>query len=203
MLVVDESRSILQRDMIDLFVFLVGLVQEYRVSEDETQIGLILFSNEARTKVEIPLNRYHNQTELIDRITEIFPPLYDNALMRGAETHHLRAMMLAVDELSKNGRDDASDFIVFLTDGIPETIPPENSYTQSAVNFSRIVRDSGTTIIGIYAGSANRDQGTREIQQISSDGRAFSVNFDELNQITTEIVAANCTGNLKIIFYNF
>ena len=169
-------------------------MNQYRISDIETNLGLIHFSTSERTQVDIRVNQYTNATQLKSAVNETFRNI--RSVNRGHETHQLEALQLAVNELKANGRPKAHDVIIFITDGIPE---PKN---QSAVEFSREIRKNGTSIYGVFVGHSalNREEGIREIQQLSTTGSAFTVNqFADLLNIVDDIIRVNCTCKLPFV----
>ena len=175
MLVVDESVE-------SLTDFLLTVTSQYPVSPTETNIGLVQFSTAERTVVSISINEITNKTELLDAINVSITYTHHN--------FHKDAMTIALDDLRYNGRSNARDIIMFITDGRPS--PP----SQSARSITAEARSNGTAIYGIFIGS---DQlGKEEIANISSSGRAFlASNVDELNGIINGFVREIC--NCKLI----
>ena len=174
MLVVDESVE-------SLTDFLLNITSQYPVSPTETNIRLVQFSA-ARRMVRISINEITNESDLLDAIN------VDKTNTR--LNFHKDAMTIALDDLRYNGRSNARDIIMFITDGWPS--PP----SQSARSIAAEARSNGTAIYGIFIGS---DQlGKEEITNISSSGRAFlASNVDELNGIINGFVREIC--NCKLI----
>ena len=175
MLVVDESVE-------SLTDFLLTVTSQYPVSPTETNIGLVQFSTAERTVVSISINEITNKTEFLDAINVSMTYSHHN--------FHKDAMAIALDDLRYNGRSNAHDIIMFITDWRPYP------FSQSARSIAAEARSNGTAIYGIFIGS---DQlGKEEIANISSSGRAFlASNVDELNDIINGFVREIC--NCKLI----
>lgn len=182
MLVIDESTSITSHNMTVIQRFVERLIAAYRVSAIESNIGLIRFSTSARTRVDIPVNRFTDREELLEAVRAI------NFAERGRgnETHHKEAIQLATRELQNNGRRDASDFIIFVTDGHPEPA------SQSARTVAATAKAANISIYGIYIGGNETE--VAEVTAVSSPGRVFPIaNFDALNNVLDDVIRRNCT----------
>ena len=173
MFIVDESVE-------SLTDFLLNVTSQYPVSPTETNIRLVQFSA-ARRMVRISINEITNENELLDAINVDITNTRLN--------FHKDAMTMALDDLWHNGRSNARDIIMFITDGRPS--PP----SQSARSIAAEARSNGTAVYGIFIGS---DQlGKEEIANISSSGRAFlASNVDKLNGIINGFVREICNCKL-------
>lgn len=181
MLVVDESLSITPDNMWVLKDFVVSFVRAQRVSVTETNIGLIRFSTTSRTHIDVRVNQITDGEVLANFVNGL-----DFTSNRGNETHHLEAMMLAVKDLEENGRPNAQNVIILLTDGLPEPL------TQSARSFAEMTRRNGTSIYGVHLGVL---AGFEEVQAVADPERSFGIaNFQGLNAILNNLLETNCTG---------
>ena len=184
MLVLDVSTSLSSLEAIDIKNFALNFVTQYpSISPSTTNIGMIRFSSEERTQVDIRLNEFNNRSQVLDKINSIV--FHFN---RGSRTFHKLAMTLALEEI-ETGRPDARDIIILVTDGEPN---PDN---QSAIAISKDARENkNITIFGILINPT--DAGREEIRQIASEGKFFTIdNAAGLTGLTADLTRVDCEGN--------
>ena len=184
MLVLDVSESLLSGDARQIQKFALDFVRQYpSISPTTTNIGMIRFSSEERTQVDIQLREFNNRSQVVQKIESI-----NFRFNRGGETYHLLAMTLALQEI-ETGRPDARDIIILVTDGEPN--PP----SQSAINISKDARENkNVTIFGILINPTNA--GKEEIRKISSEGKFFTIdNIAGLTGLTADLTRVDCEGN--------
>ena len=183
--------------------FVLNVTDQYPVSSRETNIGLIRFFTADSTTVDINVNQITNKTQLLNTIDG----LHFNQPLYGAPTNdlnfdkppptsgstHKHAMTTGLDNLRDNGRSDARDIVMFITEGWP------NSPSHSARSIAAEARRNGTAIYGVYIGESQI--GRLEIANISDPGRAFFVPSQaELNSVVNGFIREACSRKFILIF---
>ena len=196
MLVLDVSESLNSTEARQIKSFALNFVSQYpSISQTTTNIGMIRFSDQARTQVDIKLREFNNKSQVEEKINSI-----DFHRNRGGKTYHLRAMTLALQEIA-TGRPEARDIIILVTDGEPN---PKN---QSAIAISKEARENkNITIFGILI----KPNPTRieEIRQISGNDTFFVIGAARnLTNLIADLTRTDCEGNyclhktIVIIFF--
>ena len=107
----DGSQSIGEKEFKSIKDFVKPVVDSYNISESETHVGLIEFSNEVN--VILQLNDLFEPTAINDRVQRIIPSggkdtVTDEALRKSADN---------VFDAKSGGRPGASKVLIIVTDG--------------------------------------------------------------------------------------
>ena len=187
MLVLDVSESLSSTEANQIKSFALNFVRQYpSISQTTTNIGMIRFSDQGRTQVDIPLIEFNNKSQIEQKINNI-----DFRRDRGGKTYHLLAMTLALEEIAK-GRSDARDIIILVTDGEPN---PDN---QSAIAISKDARENkNITIFGILIKPTPAR--IEEIRQISGNDTFFTIDrAADLTDLIADLTRTDCEGNYSL-----
>ena len=71
LLILDDSRSISNRDYSKMKRFVTELVYRFNISEDQSHVALIQFSSRQNTVVSFNLNRHYNKASLMSDIANL------------------------------------------------------------------------------------------------------------------------------------
>lgn len=199
-MIIADTFNIVPQYMSLLKEFILNVTDQYPVSSRETNIGLIRFTTSDISKVDIDVNQITNKTKLLNTIDGI----HFGQLFYGAPTNdlnfdqpphsspHKHAITTGLDNLRDNGRSDAQDIVMFITEGWP------NLPSHSARGIATEARRNGTAIYGVYIGKYQI--GRSEIANISDPGRAFLVtSYIELNSVVNGFVRKACSRKLILI----
>ena len=110
MFALDGSQSISDKGFINIKELVGTLVNNYNISQTETHVGIIEFSNKAN--VVLPLNKLFEASAIKDKIQSIVPS-------GGKETVTDEALRKSADEVfdvKSGGRPGASKVLIVVTD---------------------------------------------------------------------------------------
>ena len=100
--------------------FISNILDAFSIGEQETRIGLVTFSTNA--KLEIPLDRYYDANELKDVVLSL--------KLIGGETNTGKALHIARTECFNSnygGRTGVPNIAVIITDGLPTILTYDTS----------------------------------------------------------------------------
>ena len=201
-MIIADTSTIIAFYMSLLKEFILNVTDQYPVSSRETNIGLMRFTTSS-TMIDIDVNQITNKTQLLNTIDGIHfgQPLdgaptnnfnFDQPPHSSGSTHKY-AITTGLDNLRDNGRSDARDIVMFITEGWPD------SHSQSARSIAAEARRNGTAIYGVYIGESQI--GRLEIANISDPGRAFFVPSQaELNSVVNGFIREACSRKFILIF---
>ena len=183
-MIIADTFNIVPQYMSLLKEFILNVTDQYPVSSRETNIGLIRFTTSS-TMVDINVNQITNKTQLLNTIDGI---RFDQPL-DGAHKH---AIKTGLDNLRDNGRSDARDIVMFITEGRIDL------HSKSARSIVAEAHHNGTAIYGVYIGESQI--GRSEIARISDPGRAhFVTSYVELNSVVNGFVREACSRKFILI----
>ena len=107
----DGSESLAKNGFEKIKKFVKAMIDEYKISETETHVGVVEFSN--KTKVVLPLNRLFDAGLVKNEVQRIVPSggkgtVTDEALRKSAEE---------VFAVKSGGRPGSSKVLIIVTDG--------------------------------------------------------------------------------------
>ena len=191
-MIVDSSGSIKDKNPPDnsydnwqlLLNFLANLVDYFQIGPDDTQIGAVIFSDDA--SLEFPLNRYYD------------PAALKSAILRmrcmGQTTNTPEAIRIARQQCfdpQSNDRPDVQNLAIIVTDGVP--YPPERR--EPAFRQAQILRSTGARLVAI---GITDDIDVDVLRQLSSlpqvEGQNYftAPSFRVLNEISESVSAESC-----------
>ncbi|XP_028411883.1 collagen alpha-1(VII) chain-like [Dendronephthya gigantea] len=196
LLILDTSYSVEAYFESDMKPFLKNLVtdENLHVSRNGTQVALLMFSEEKKTKVLVEFGKIFDAGEMagfIDRLnwTDI----------KGGYTRTDIAFQLANDKVftqnnPRNNRPDIDDVVVIITDGNPWGV--EGVLAKTIANASRI-KAKGIEIVGAAVGSPEmRDRFKANLIRMStSEEHVVETDYKDIDTIRSKLIQTTC-GNI-------
>lgn len=170
MLVLDESGSISAADFQLEKQFAVDMVNSFSLGESASKIGAVMFSTGAR--LVLPLTG--SNAVATNTITAV--------QQAGGFTDTAVGLSTAIDELVVNGRPEAADVVILVTDG------------QSTGNDPVPIADAARGSVTFFAVGIGDGVSEAELQAIAGDpGNYFgAASFSAVGAIREELVMAIC-----------
>ena len=166
-----------------LLNFVVNVISELRISEDDTRVGIVKFSDIGE-KI-FYLNTYYNKEDMIDAVRRISYVGSNTNTVGG-----LRKMKYNQFQRDNGDRDDVADVAVVITDGF-STINSQQTIPEAA--------DAQRSEIRMYAIGITNKTNLEEVKMLSSDPRQEgtdywrSKDFTTLDDILSNLVNTLCS----------
>ncbi len=180
MLVLDNSPSMKTTDPLSK---LSGAVTEFVARlDDDSRIGLILFDQDVRIIVPLTPTTIANRESITGALAQLN--------YAGQHSDSASAIEKAVTELKTNGRSNASQYIVFLTDGAIDTGDTNRDNERSnwlQQSFAVDIAESGIKLIGVGLAEA---AGSELVSTVSlrSGGESFTaMQAEELSAVFARV----------------
>ena len=164
--------------------FITNIVRAFSIGPDASQIGAVVFSNQAR--LEFALNAYDNNQDVTDAILDI------NYV--GGETDTLEALVQTRTQCfnpSYGDRRDVDNLAIIVTDGVPN---PSN-LRQPAIEEARRLRDAGTLMVSVGITDVIDEAFLKEMSsspQTLGTNYFTATNFAALAEIRKVVVEGTC-----------
>ena len=164
--------------------FIANLVRAFSIGPDASQIGAVVFSNQAR--LEFALNAYDNNQDVSDAILDI------NYI--GGETNTLEALVQTRTQCfnpSNGDRRNVDNLAIMVTDGVPNP----SSLRQPAIEEARRLRDAGTLMVSVGITDVIDQAFLKEMSsppQILGTNYFNASNFAALAEIRKVVVEGTC-----------
>ncbi|WAR10991.1 MATN1-like protein [Mya arenaria] len=173
---IDGSDSISDADFVRLKNFVVRLIENFEITNDAIHVGMIVYSTLIGNKV--PLFPFKNKFVLKMLTKNLEHPKFGTDTAAGVAA--------ARDMLRTQGRPDAPEMIVVITDG--RSASPRNTIIQAG-----IAKAQGITMISIGVG---KDIFSEELRQIASGPNYVSevADFKGLENIVNVLRNLICTS---------
>lgn len=181
MLVLDESGSMASADFVREKNFAISIMNTLMTGTGGARIGVVQFSGDARLSMQLT----DNKQSAINQVNSMF--------QRGGSTCIGCGIAAAQQELQVRGRQQATKFMIVLTDGVNNVnVSTFNGIVTNAKNI-------GTRLLAIGVGAVDQNQ----IEFIASDIPGFDTSFlisdfsqlpTILNQLTAAISSPAATN---------
>lgn len=187
LLVVDGSASVGYMNMRIVKKFLKNLVLELHIGKRRNHIGLVQFSEAAKTDVEFHFNQYYDARKTGRAISRM-------EFHSGKKTEIGHALGMAHEQIftGRNGdRPHVDDVMILVADG------GAHDKVQALENAVKL-KKAGVQIVTIYIPNKSDDKEAKELlKEIASSPKDFHTsNFDELKYIAADLVKVVCTDDL-------
>ncbi|KAI8485001.1 hypothetical protein Bbelb_372470 [Branchiostoma belcheri] len=151
---VDSSESFRTSGFDDAKLFLQNLVNYFTLGENDTRVGVVTFSNADKQVTWVRLNENYTRVELLEEIGNI--PYDRGSTYTGLGLDYVRNNSF----LEVNGRRNSTlDFLVVLTDGVPE---------DDIIVPAQLIRDMGITVFVVGVGEES-DISQATLETIAGD----------------------------------
>lgn len=192
LLIIDASysvgRSSFERDVKP---FLERLVTDrvLNVGLDGTQMALMIFSQEERTKMLLNFGDIYNAEELAMYVRNL---KWDD--VKGDKTRTDLALKIANEKVfpannPRNNRPNVDDVIVLITDGAPHG---RHNTKDEAIKYAGMLKDKSVLVVGAAVGS-NRNKFKEILKKLAtSDKYVLEADFKEMDEILAKLVASSC-----------
>ncbi|KAK3084966.1 hypothetical protein FSP39_022152 [Pinctada imbricata] len=161
--------------------FVTDVVERIRMSNDETRVSIVKFSNNAR--LEVPFNMYHDVKALKNKVQTI--------RWEGGDTYMNKAFDMVVDKVYKAGngaRAGVEKLVVVITDGV-STKPTK---TDAAI---KRLHGIGANVFAIGVGP---EVNMKELAKISTNSQYYTVdNINALDSVQSILNDQLCPNNTE------
>ena len=160
--------------------FVTKLTRSFNVSNNETRVGLIVYST--TSTLAFNLDRYSSLNRTIEAT--------NNATYPGGGTFIGKALNLAATGLFNDSviRANVSQVLVLVTDGVStdDVIEPADSLSS----------------VFVYVVGIGKNYELSQLQRIARDKqeRVFPTEFDKLQNVADDVRGQICLGNYKILY---
>ena len=170
----DGSESLAENGFDKIKYFVKAVVDNYTVSETETHVGIIEFSDKAN--VILQLNKLFEPTSIKDQVQRIIPS-------GGKETITDEALRKSADEVfdvNSGGRPGASKVLIIVTDG-------KSTGKEPPKRAVKPVKEKG---VRVYVVNIGKDTDQDELKDIvPTDENIYPVkNPDEVPDVASKLV---------------
>ncbi len=170
----DGSESLAENGFDKIKYFVKAVVDNYTVSESETHVGIIEFSDKAN--VILQLNKLFEPTSIKDQVQRIIPS-------GGKETMTDEALRKSADEVfdvNSGGRPGASKVLIIVTDG-------KSTGKEPPKRAVKPVKEKG---VRVYVVNIGKDTDQDELKDIvPTDENIYPVkNPDEVPDVASKLV---------------
>lgn len=160
--------------------FVTKLTRSFNVSNNETRVGLIVYST--TSTLAFNLDRYSSLNRTVEAI--------NNATYPGGGTFTGQALNLAATGLFNDSviRANVSQVLVLVTDG---------------VSTDDVIEPAGSLYsVFVYVVGIGKNYELSQLQRIARDKqeRVFPTEFDKLQNVADDVRGQICLGNYKILY---
>lgn len=140
-ILVDGSGSMSSVEYAEQIDAVEDLIDELVVGEDDDHVALVGFS----TSASLELGLSHDDTDISTALTDMTPS--------SGQTNWAGALEVAKTELDDNGRSEASDVVILITDGKPnEPSGRSSGPVLLATSAANDLKDDGALVLGVGVG---------------------------------------------------
>ncbi|XP_019522691.1 PREDICTED: collagen alpha-4(VI) chain-like [Hipposideros armiger] len=170
---IDGSESISPGDFEKMKGFMMRMVDQANIGDDEIQIGLLQFST--TTKAEFRLNQYSLKADIHRAILNV------QQMKDGTHTGEALNFTRPFFDSSRGGRPSVHQYLIVITDGASQ---------DNVAIPAKALRDRNIVVFAIGVGEAKRSQ----LLEITNDDRKVycEANFESLQNLEKEILYEVC-----------